>query len=145
MARKIGSILGTFEEIVSKYVHRNRHFLRIKVMVDLKQPLKRGTMVQYKGKGYQPFFNYERLPTFCFVCGRLGHQLKDHESFGDLIKECYEEVDEQELSYGLWKRACPLPKAFYGQRTKESSCGTCSRSIFNVSSSKNRCGIKNKD
>lgn len=83
MAKKLGNILGSYDEMDSKDIHRNGRFLRLKASVDLKQPLKRDTIVQFKEKSYRVFFKYERLPTFCFICGRLGHQVKDYETMGD--------------------------------------------------------------
>lgn len=87
MARKIGSILGKFEEMDSREVCKNERLLRIKVMQDLKAPLKRGTMVKFKEKNLRVYFKYERRPLFCFVCGRLGHQMKDCGSLEDLSEE----------------------------------------------------------
>lgn len=48
--------------------------------MDLKQPLKRGTMVRFNDKNLRVHFKYEKLPTFRFVCGRLGHKIKDYEA-----------------------------------------------------------------
>src|SRR3954471_16744334 len=100
MARKLGGILGKFEEMDMREANRNGRFLRIKVTLDLKLPLKRGTVVKFKEKNLRIHFKYERLPTFCFVCGRLGHQMKDCEAVEDLSEEGYEELEEQDLSYG---------------------------------------------
>ncbi|XP_058726490.1 uncharacterized protein LOC131597843 [Vicia villosa] len=87
MARKLGGILGSFEEMDHREAHKNGRFLRIKATIDLKQPLKRGTVVRFKEKNLRVHFKYERLPTFCFICGRLGHQLKDCEAAEDLSKK----------------------------------------------------------
>lgn len=57
MARKIVNTLGTFEEMDSKDIHRNMHFLRIKETMDLKQPLERGTLVCFKEKIHRVFSN----------------------------------------------------------------------------------------
>lgn len=67
MARKIGSIIGKFEEMDLKKrtrMHKNGRFLQIKVTMDLKDPLKRGTLVKFKDKNIRVHFKYERLPTF---------------------------------------------------------------------------------
>ncbi|XP_058746499.1 uncharacterized protein LOC131619419 [Vicia villosa] len=144
MARKIGSIFGTFEEMDTREACRNGRFLRIKVTVDLKSPLKRGTVVKFKEKNLRVHFKYERLPTFCFVCGRIGHQLKNCESLEELIEEGFEELEEQDLSYGQWLRVSPLPKMSEQVRKKESSSGTCSKNLFNASSSQSRFDPKEK-
>ncbi|XP_058746709.1 uncharacterized protein LOC131619652 [Vicia villosa] len=142
MARKIGNILGNYEEMDAREVCRNGRFLRIKVTLDLKGPLKRGTLVKVKDKNLRVHFKYERLPTFCFVCGRLGHQMKDCESLDDLTEEGFEELEEQDLSYGQWLRASPLPKMNEDQKKGDSSSGTCSKSLFQVSSGQSRCNQK---
>lgn len=102
MARKLGGILRTFEEMDQKEARMNGRFLKIKVKMDLKQPLKRGTMVHFKEKNLQVHFKYERLPTFYFACVRIDNQLKDYEALGDLRKEGFEDLDEHDLSFGLW-------------------------------------------
>lgn len=67
MDKKLGGILGEFEEMDQKEAHRNERFLRIKVKINLKKPLKPGTVVRYKEKNLRVHFKYERLPTF-FLC-----------------------------------------------------------------------------
>jgi hypothetical protein len=79
MAKKLGDVIGKFEEADAKESHRMGRFLRTKIQIDLTKPLKRGTIVRYNGKDLKVYFKYERLPTFCFVCGRIGHQLRDCE------------------------------------------------------------------
>lgn len=74
--------------------------MMIKVLIDLNLPLKREIMVKFKEKNLRVHFKYERLPTFCFVCGRIGHQLKDCEALEDLTEEGFEELEEQDLSFG---------------------------------------------
>ncbi|XP_058771885.1 uncharacterized protein LOC131645226 [Vicia villosa] len=145
MAKKIGSVLGNFEEMDNREVCRNGRFLRIKVKLDLRAPLKRGTMVKVKEKNLRVHFKYERLPLFCYVCGRLGHQMKDCETVEDLSEEGFEELEEQDLSYGQWLRASPLPKASEDQKKRDSSSGTCTRSLFQASSGHSRCEAKSKE
>ncbi len=52
-------------------------YLRIRVEIDVREPLLRGRIVQgVKGEAADPFwvdFKYEHLPIFCYRCGRLGH------------------------------------------------------------------------
>lgn len=73
MARKIGNIISSFEEMDPREACRTWRFMRIKVTIDLQNPLKRGTIVKFKEKDRMVHFKYERLPTFCFACGRIGH------------------------------------------------------------------------
>ncbi|XP_058782089.1 uncharacterized protein LOC131656370 [Vicia villosa] len=144
MARKLGGILGDFEEMDLKEAHRNGRFLRLKVKVDLKKPLKRGTVIRFKEKNLRVYFKYERLPTFCFICGRVGHLMKDCEEIGDLSDESYEDLEEQDLSYGAWLRASPLPRVQEEQKKKDSTSSSCNRSLFNLSSEQSKCDPKGK-
>ena len=49
-------------------------FLRIQVDIDITKPLMRGKMIPIEGaEKVWVFFKYERLPTFCYRCGILGH------------------------------------------------------------------------
>ncbi|XP_058757456.1 uncharacterized protein LOC131630719 [Vicia villosa] len=145
MARKLGGILGKFEEMDTKEANRIDRFLRLKVTIDLKMPLKRGTVVRFKDKNLRVFFKYERLPTFCFVCGRLGHQLKDCESTGDLGDEGFEDIKENDLLYGQWIRASPLPRVNEEVRKKDSNSSSCSKSLFNLSSGQSKCEARGKE
>lgn len=85
MARKIGNIIGAFEEMDYREACRMGRFLRIKVLIDLKNPLKRGTIVKFKEKDKR---------------GLRINVWKDCESLEELTKEGFEELDEQDLSYG---------------------------------------------
>lgn len=129
MAMKLGNSLGTFVEVDNKEGNRMGKFLRLKAIVDLRKPLKRGTMVKYQGKDLRIFFKYERLPTFCFLCGQIGHQIKDCEAMEGKDETDFEDIDEKELPFGKWLRASPLPK-FSGEFKKENSSGSCSKNLF---------------
>jgi hypothetical protein len=80
VAAKLGGTIGKFVEVDSKDRNRMGKFLRIKTTVDLRKPLKRGTVITYQGKNLRVYFKYERLPTFCYACGKIGHQIKDCET-----------------------------------------------------------------
>lgn len=102
--------------------------------LDLRKPLKRGTVVRYQGKYLRVFFRYERLQNFCFACGRLGHQLKDCEEAVDQDEEGYEEVEEKDLPFGPWLRASLLPK-FTPEQKRDNSSSAYSKSLFACTSS----------
>lgn len=134
MAKKLGDIIGEHKETDPKECNRAGRFLRVQASVDLRKPLKRGTVIRYQGRNLWVYFMYERFPTFCFGCGKIGHQLKDCEDAEEQEEYGYEEVEEKELSYGPWLRASPLPKNSSDQQ-KESSSGNCSKNLFACSSS----------
>ncbi|OMO81698.1 Zinc finger, CCHC-type [Corchorus capsularis] len=77
--------------------------LRMKVKVNVEDPLKTGFYLQRK---YKPSswvsFKYERLPDFCFHCGRLGHVNKDCK---------FRDDGRKKGSYGHWMKANQLKKA----------------------------------
>lgn len=52
--------------------------MRIRVSVDVRLPFKRSKKIQITGGAeFVVNFRYERLPTFCFPCGKIG----DNEKF----------------------------------------------------------------
>jgi interleukin-1 receptor-associated kinase 1 len=129
MAKKLGNILGNFEEMDMKECNRMGKFLRIRVSMDLRKPLKRKSKLSFQGKDIWVDYKYERLPNFCFACGRIGHQMRDCEEIEDHDSDAYSELEEKDLAFGPWLRASPLPKVFFDVK-KESSSGTCSKSLF---------------
>lgn len=51
--------------------------MRIRVTIDLSKPLKRRMKVKKSGSVWVWItFKYENVPTFCFICGLLGHSEK---------------------------------------------------------------------
>ncbi|CAN1771971.1 hypothetical protein LINPERHAP1_LOCUS12058 [Linum perenne] len=48
--------------------------MRIRVRMDIREPIKREKRLKRpSGECVLAKFRYEKLPTFCFICGRLGH------------------------------------------------------------------------
>lgn len=61
-----------------------KNFLRIKVVVNAYKPLKSQMCIKKAwGEWMWIKFKYERLPSFCFYCGIIGHSEKFCESFFD--------------------------------------------------------------
>jgi hypothetical protein len=71
---KIGASLGNVEEVAvaDDDVGWGR-YLRIRVVIDLYQPLERGRSLTLNGASSWVHFKYEKLPAFCFKCGRILH------------------------------------------------------------------------
>ncbi|XP_058746288.1 uncharacterized protein At4g02000-like [Vicia villosa] len=79
MLEKVGKALGNFAGSFVEYDRNNntsfwRKYMRLRVRIDVRQSLKKGTKVKNKGGEWcNVLFKYERLGMFCFVCGILGH------------------------------------------------------------------------
>ncbi|GAU19381.1 hypothetical protein TSUD_76250 [Trifolium subterraneum] len=75
VGRGLANYIGEFVE----YDKNNntsfwRKYMRVKVRVDVRSPLKIEKKIKLNGgKGGVVKFKYEKLGLFCFVCGRLGH------------------------------------------------------------------------
>ncbi|XP_062086519.1 uncharacterized protein LOC133792629 [Humulus lupulus] len=96
-----GGFIGTFISSCPKnYTGVWREFLRVRVRINIEQPLKRRMKIQNsKGEAFWAEFKYERLPTFCFICGILGHS----EKF--CIRLFETETEHLPKPYGLFMRA----------------------------------------
>jgi hypothetical protein len=72
---QLANYIGTFVE----YDKNNnssfwRQYMRLRVKVDVRKPLKKNTKVKNKEGGWcEVQFKYEKLGIFCFVCGIMGH------------------------------------------------------------------------
>ncbi|XP_016743170.1 uncharacterized protein [Gossypium hirsutum] len=75
LERQIGDFIGKFIEYNGSNLGKGvRHYLRIRVKLDVRKPLKRKKKILFSsGICSYVSFKYERLTLFCFFCGRLGH------------------------------------------------------------------------
>jgi hypothetical protein len=72
---KIGTSLGEIEDVdVAGDGAGWGRCLRLRVVIDLTQPLERGRALHFDGKSHWVHFKYEKLPMFCFQCGRVVHE-----------------------------------------------------------------------
>ncbi|XP_060959153.1 uncharacterized protein LOC133030431 [Cannabis sativa] len=71
----LGNFIGTFiESDPNNFVGVWRDFLRIRVRINVDKPIKRRMKVSSDiSSWYWANFKYEKLPTFCFICGIIGH------------------------------------------------------------------------
>ncbi|KAL8515128.1 hypothetical protein ACS0TY_014003 [Phlomoides rotata] len=74
VGKQLGDYIGKFME----YNGSNRGaawmiFMRIRVEIDTNIPLKRWKKVGHRAGSFLVHFKYEKLNSFCFVCGLLGH------------------------------------------------------------------------
>ena len=80
VGKEIGCKLGEFIE-VDKWSWQvdQAKFMRIRVNLSIDKPLRRGAHItNAKGERFWVNFKYEKLPTFCFICGKLGHNDKHY-------------------------------------------------------------------
>ena len=95
LARSVGNVL----EIDNDGVEWDSS-ARVKVMLDISRPLRRILRFRnYKGTISSLEIKYERVPTFCYVCGLLGHIERDCD--GVAVE------GETERQWGSWLRASP--------------------------------------
>ncbi|GAU45339.1 hypothetical protein TSUD_84560 [Trifolium subterraneum] len=79
MKEKVGSTLGNYIGSLVEYDKNNnssfwRQYMRLRVKLDVRLPLKKDTRVKDRNGNWCPVkFKYERLGIFCFVCGIMGH------------------------------------------------------------------------
>ncbi|KAK1390943.1 hypothetical protein POM88_019121 [Heracleum sosnowskyi] len=101
VVREVGNYIREFvASCPSNFIGVWRDFLRVRVKVDVNKPLKRRMKVRRTGDAWFWInFKYENVPTFCFICGVLGHS----ERFCSRLFV----VPENEITkpYGDWMRA----------------------------------------
>ncbi|KAA3459484.1 reverse transcriptase [Gossypium australe] len=74
LAIQLGNFLGEFMEYDGSSLGKeNRNYMRIRVKIDVRRPLKKRKQILCYGRLSYVKFRYERLSLFCFFCGRLGH------------------------------------------------------------------------
>lgn len=90
MTTTVGQHLGNFIGEFHKYDNNNNSgfwcsFMRIRFKVDVRVPLKKFKKVRKPGGNWRiVIFKYERLNTFCLICGCLGHTEQFYEKFFSL-------------------------------------------------------------
>nr|POF21997.1 hypothetical protein CFP56_35538 [Quercus suber] len=110
-----GRIAKEIGELVTVDVPQNGlawgPFLRIHVNMDITKPLMRGKIMWIEGLevGWI-YFQYERLPIFCYRCGILGHN--DRECLQRRVGRL--SLEEDELQYGHWLRVVAPRKQSQG-------------------------------
>ncbi|XP_038716189.1 uncharacterized protein At4g02000-like [Tripterygium wilfordii] len=106
MNEKVGLQLGAAVGRIEKVdLDRNGcgwgKYLRVRIHIDITKPLKRVVMVtgEEGGAAIRVGVQYERLPNFCYMCGKLGHV--DHDC------EVGETDFPEPKPYGDWLRSSP--------------------------------------
>ncbi|CAN1760074.1 hypothetical protein LINPERHAP1_LOCUS7388 [Linum perenne] len=75
VAKAPGNFVGKFIAFDEKSTMISADMvMRIRVRLDIREPIKREKRLKRPGgECVLAKFRYEKLPTFCFICGRLGH------------------------------------------------------------------------
>lgn len=99
--QSVGNSIGNF--VKSDPANFNggwKTYVRIRVTMNVLKPLKRRMRIKREGGQWSWInFKYERLSTFCFVCGILGQSERD-------CSVVYENPDKNvERAYDTWLRA----------------------------------------
>ncbi|KAL2935792.1 Gag polyprotein [Bienertia sinuspersici] len=105
IAMSIGESMGGFMEYDDSDPLGLENFMRLKVMINIEKPLRRGLKIAigaHTSKWVD--IKYERMGDFCHFCGKLGHIDKDC----DDINGDGENTKEMVYKYGPWLRASPL-------------------------------------
>lgn len=99
----VGNYIGKFiESDANNFIDVWREYLRIRVSIPLDVPLKRRMMLKKNDSNWcWVNFKYEGLPTFCFICGMVGHGEKFCEKLFNTP------LEQLEKPYGQWMRAEP--------------------------------------
>ncbi|KAG8382693.1 hypothetical protein BUALT_Bualt05G0104000 [Buddleja alternifolia] len=103
MAKKIENMLGTFIKTDLVYeCQRWKKFLRIRVEVDIKSPLKDIVSLRnFVGGEIEAEIRYERLGEFYFICSCIGHKIASYnESPPDFLIDVGKSFDGSWLVLG---------------------------------------------
>lgn len=122
-ARRIGNKAGEFVKMDRSDVIGVNKSMRIRVMVDVRKPLKKDVEMKLRGGVTERVrVKYKKLPVFCYVCGKLGHGEKDCEVISSPIARdfCFSET----------MRASPW-QANKGDSSEDPKEGiSCARKLF---------------
>jgi hypothetical protein len=105
----VGDAAGEFLEVdVGEDGTAVGEYLRVKVKMNILNPLLRGMMVQVGANNMEKWcpFEYEFLPELCYTCGLIGHE----------VSSCATKLGRGETQqYGRWMRAAATNKQNFGE------------------------------
>lgn len=111
MSQRVATDIGNY---ICAYIDGNpnnfvgvwRDYLRIRVSIPLNVPIKRRMKLKKSDNDWcWVNFQYEAIPTFCFICGLIGHG----ERFCEKIFDA--QMESIEKPYGVWLRAEPRKRS----------------------------------
>ncbi|XP_039158349.1 uncharacterized protein LOC120288433 [Eucalyptus grandis] len=74
LGSRIGQVIDVHLDTADYHQHKGG---RVRVEVDLNEPLKSGAILDIGSKRLWVEFKYERLPHYCYSCGKIGHYASD--------------------------------------------------------------------
>lgn len=109
VAKKVGDIIHV---VVNKGRINSTLYLRARVWLDANKPLVRVVPITLKEK-VKYLVQYEKLPSFCFFCGCMGHE----------VTECGDDVHPKASCFwGDWLRV-PFPVMTVAREDSSSARG----------------------
>lgn len=107
---QIGTRFGEVIEIDKNSTSGIARSIRIKIRLDLTKPIKRGTKLRIGSSEacWLPV-TYERLPSFCYWCGMLGHTSKDCEQL-NMEEDRMGKIPESQMPFGEFLKASPMKR-----------------------------------
>lgn len=108
VCKDIGNYIGEYITADrNNFVGVWREYLRIRVKVQVDKPLTRRMKIKKPGGDwFWVNFKYEHLPTFCFICGLLGHAEK-------FCSRLFETSGKEIVKpYGPWMKAMPKRQSY---------------------------------
>ena len=102
VAEDICEAIGQVDRSTSTSVSEGGNYIRVRVTLDVYQPLCRGRIDTFEDGGkIWVNFKYERLPNICYWCGCFDHDDKDC----DIWIQSKGTLRMEERLFGLWIRA----------------------------------------
>ena len=78
VVEKICKNIGEVVQSIGAETEEGGNFVRVRVKINISLPLCRGSVITLEsGEKSWVLFKYERLPNFCFWCGKLVHGDRD--------------------------------------------------------------------
>ncbi|KAK7815075.1 hypothetical protein CFP56_002053 [Quercus suber] len=116
VAENICDIVEEVQKSAGVVIDVGRHFIRVRVKIDITLPLCRGRVITLEnGSKHWVRFRYERLPNLYFWCGRLNHANKscelwlqskgtlkvEQQQYNSTLKAAHTRLVEEMLSWYL--------------------------------------------
>lgn len=103
VVQDVSNYIGSYvESDANNFIGVWHEYPRVRVTIPLNRPLKRRMKLKKSEESWcWVNFKYEVVPTFCFICGLMGH----NEKFCDKIFDI--PIENIEKPYGIWMKAEP--------------------------------------